>query len=169
MVILPNARLIDVAKRTYEATLVQLDAMTAQAEQIARSRGRPFLLVLTADHGELFGEYGGFAHVGGFVPELLNVPFVVYDSRAARPGVRCELQTASEALRATALGDPYPDHDTLAIDAPPLGTATIDRRSETVQYEVDPRSRPHVGTWRNIHRQPVGSLPFPLADCPRTQ
>jgi hypothetical protein len=161
-----NAHLIASARSSYEATLVQLDAYTARVEALARRRGRPFLLVITADHGELFGEHGGFAHGGGFVPELLNVPFVVFDSRGTPPAPhRCELLTSGEALRATVTGAPYPDHSTLTLHAPPLGAATIDKAAGSLHYVIEDAMRVHSGTWRNIHREPVGDITFPLSGC----
>jgi arylsulfatase A-like enzyme len=161
-----NARLIASARRSYDATLVDLDAYTARVEAVARHRGRPFQIVITADHGELFGEHGGFAHGGGFVPELLNVPFVVYDSRGA-PEMqhRCELLSSGEALRATVTGAAYPDHPTLVLHSPPLGTATLDKAAGSLHYVIEDAMRVHSGTWRNIHREPVGDVTFPLSGC----
>ena len=49
-------------------------------------RGR---VVITADHGELFGEYGLYAHPHGvYVPELVTVPWIELQGREAHPSPR---------------------------------------------------------------------------------
>jgi hypothetical protein len=79
----------------------------------------------------------------------------------------------SEALHAL-LADPenvqtaiYPDHDVLQLVTPPLGKASIAKAAETITYEVSPRVVRHAGTWRNIHRQPSGTLAYPIDRCPQ--
>jgi arylsulfatase len=39
------------------------------------------LLIITSDHGDLFGEYGEFAHPRYVYPELTHVPLVVFSPR----------------------------------------------------------------------------------------
>jgi arylsulfatase A-like enzyme len=36
------------------------------------------LVIVTSDHGEEFGEHGGLSHDGKMVPELINVPLLIY-------------------------------------------------------------------------------------------
>jgi hypothetical protein len=166
-----NAKLIAVARAAYTKLLDEVDRAIGSAWQIAEQRGRPFVLVVTADHGELIGEHGGFAHSGGFVPELLDIPFLVFDSREQRRGRRCELMLSSEAIRATALGasnvgaPSYPDHAVLELLAPPLGRARIDKQRASIDYEIAEDVIPHYGTWRNIHREPRGTLSYPIERC----
>jgi arylsulfatase A-like enzyme len=165
-----NARLIDVMRSAYLATLDDLDVLVARVLRLAKSRGRPFVIVAMADHGELFGEHGGYAHGGGFVPELLKIPFVVFDSRSIAGRERCELMTSGDALRSTvaaAVGRsaPYSDHEHIEIVAPTLGSARIDRRAATIEFRLNAESRAHAGTWRNIHMHGDGTAPFPIATC----
>ena len=47
--------------------------------------GRPFLAVVTADHGESLGDGGRWFHGGSLAPELLGVPLVVVGS-GVQPG-----------------------------------------------------------------------------------
>jgi hypothetical protein len=159
-----NAELVARMRRAYNELMDEVDEAVARARKLAESRKRPFIIVLTADHGELFGEHGGFAHGGGFVPELLHIPFVVYDSRHLTPSRHCELMLSSEAMRATLLGTPYPDHATLDVTLP-LGHMVIDKAAGTLRYEIAPDAIPHAGTWRNIHRDPAGTLPYPIERC----
>ena len=49
----------------------------------AAARGRPFLAVLTADHGESLGEDGRWFHGGSLAPELLAVPLVIVGTGVA--------------------------------------------------------------------------------------
>jgi hypothetical protein len=166
-----KARLIAIARAAYEKKLAEQDAVVRRIMDMARARGRSFVIVITADHGELFGEHGGFAHSGGFVRELLNVPFVVYDSRVSQRSDRCELMRASEALLVTTAvsvydrSAVYPDHESLEIDAPPLGTAVLERATQTIRYEIAAQNEQHAGTWRNIHRSLTGTVPYPVDTC----
>lgn len=166
-----NAKLIELARRAYVELLDEVDVAVGSVLSLANERKRAFVLVVTADHGELFGEHGGFAHSGGFVPELMDVPFMVYDSRAPRPSRRCELMLSSEAVKTTALSAgaqspaQYPDHDVLEVAMPPLGRAQIDKAAQTIQYEVSEEVIPQAGTWRNIHRDARGVLAYPIERC----
>jgi arylsulfatase A-like enzyme len=154
--------------------LDEVDRAVGDVLEIARQRRREFVLVITADHGELLGEHGGFAHAGGFVPELLDIPFVVMDSRSAVPQRRCELLLSSDAMRHTVLeiqqvnGMEYPDHDPLELDLPPLGHATIRKSTSTIEYEVSSGVMPHAGTWRNIHHERRGTITYPVEQCSAT-
>ncbi|MBT8468252.1 MAG: LTA synthase family protein, partial [Deltaproteobacteria bacterium] len=94
-----NEALIAYARSAFERSLPDVDRHLSQLLKIAESRKRPYVLIVTADHGELFGQYDGFGHTGGFVPELLSVPFVVYDSRYDyRAAQDCVLALSSSAL-----------------------------------------------------------------------
>jgi hypothetical protein len=160
-----DAALIANARNAYREIVPEVDAAVARALQIARSRGRPFVVVLTADHGELFGEHGGFAHGGGFVPELLDIPFAVFDSRDTTPRRRCELLLSSEALRALFTKGSYPDHGELLLELP-LGRAVIRKDTSSIEYELSSDVLPHAHTWRNIHSDAKGTVPYPIATCP---
>jgi hypothetical protein len=166
-----NARLVDNARRAYTMLLDEADRAVGEVLEIAQQRKRPFVVVVTADHGELFGEHGGFAHSGGFVGELLDVPFLVMDSRDHVRERRCELMLSSEAVRAVAMSVAgasdvvYPDRDALDLVAPPLGRARIEKQTSTIRFELSGEMLRHAGTWRNIHRVQQGTLPYPIERC----
>jgi hypothetical protein len=160
-----SRRLIEYARQSYVELLDEVDAAVERAVGIARHRGRDFKIIITADHGELFGEHRGFAHTGGFVPELLDIPFVVRDSRNTSAARRCELMRGSDAIAAAVLEQPFTDAMQLRIDAPPLGFAFIDKQRAELGFHLSPAVVPHAGTWRNIHRQQHGTLPYPIETC----
>jgi hypothetical protein len=167
-----NAALIATVRGGYVELLDEVDAVVGRVVDVLQRRAnRPFVIILTADHGELFGEHGGFAHGGGFVPELLTIPFVVYDSRQQSPRRSCELMPSSEALRLVVTGAlgadvSLPARSSYELAVPPLGAATIDATTATLRYEIAPSLRGQAGTWRNIHREVRGVVEFPIATCP---
>jgi len=158
------ASTIDGARAAYVQLVDEVDATVGKVMALARRRGRPFKLVVTADHGELFGEHGGFAHGGGFVPELLDIPFIIFDSRRAVSERRCELMLSSEAMRYALVGGNPTAAEVLELDVS-LGRATIDARAATLKYQLSKDVLPHAGTWRNIHREAQGTLPYPIERC----
>jgi hypothetical protein len=171
-----SQQLIAHAKSSFERLLPDVDRHLADLLEIAESRGRPFVLVVTADHGELFGEYGGFGHTGGFVPELLSVPFVVYDSRTEYRAHRdCALALSSDALRKfvqyTLANEGPIEPGTLlraatSVDVrDSLGVATIDAAREEIRFRIDDRMIEQAGTSRNVHSAQRGSLQYPVARC----
>lgn len=66
----------DVVAR-YDAGVRSADAQVARLVAAARGWGRPFLAVLTSDHGESLGENGRWFHGGSLAPELLAIPLLV--------------------------------------------------------------------------------------------
>ena len=169
-------QLIAHAKSSFERLLPDVDRHLAALLEIAESRGRPFVLVVTADHGELFGEYGGFGHTGGFVPELLSVPFVVYDSRTDYRAHRdCALALSSEALRRLlldALSNEGAIEPGMLLGAASsvevhdsLGVATVDAAREVIRFRIDDRMVEQANTSRNVHSVQRGSLHYPIARC----
>ncbi len=169
-----NGVVIEAVKEGYAKTYDDIDKLVGRFFQLAEARGRDLVVVLTADHGELFGEHGGFAHSGGFVPELLNIPFVIYDSRRPSPvRRRCELLSSSKALAAVARQlaageaiESFRDYERLKLEAEPLGRAMIHRDQNLIEYRINPEMAVHQGTWRNIHQQDAGAIPYRLASCP---
>jgi hypothetical protein len=169
-------QLIAHAKSSFERLLPDVDRHLAALLEIAETRGRPFVLVVTADHGELFGEYGGFGHTGGFVPELLSVPFVVYDSRTDYRAQRdCALALSSDALRRLlqdALSNEGAIEPGMLLGAASsvavhdsLGVATVDAASEEIRFRIDDRMVEQANTSRNVHTVQRGSLHYPIARC----
>jgi hypothetical protein len=162
--------LIGQSRASYRETIDDIEHHAGEVMRLASRRGRAFRLVVTADHGELFGEHGAFAHGGGFVPELLSVPFVVYDS-TARHGLRdCRLLTSAEAVALAV--DPSAHTATrgvlserIEIDGRPLGKAIADRASRTISHTIADDYISHRGTWRNLHDARSGTVPWVPARC----
>lgn len=164
-----DRELVESMRSGYLATLDDVEARVEDVFRYLDARKRPYRVVLTADHGELFGEHGGLVHSGGFVPELLSVPFVVYDSNEATRGQDCRLLATDEAMHeAVGLTDPTPAtlaRSKLAIDGSPLGKAVVDVKRDVIDYSINDGMRAHRGTWRNLHALEQGSIPFASAVC----
>jgi len=64
----------------------QLGKLFARLEAISAARGRPMLLIVTADHGEGFGEHGLLEHGNSLYEECLHVPLIIHGEGVA-PGV----------------------------------------------------------------------------------
>lgn len=161
--------LIDRMRDAYLGSLAgvrrHLDFVTSVAER----RKRPYKIILTSDHGELFGEYGGVMHSNGFVPELLSVPFLVFDSTGASPATDpCALMLSSTAL-SVALQAPMPGRaapfGVVNVEGTPLGHAVISAELEELQYFVAAGMLRVLGTPRNVHTSPQGVLRWPIRPC----
>ena len=61
-------------KKLYEAEIRYIDRMIGSL--LAQYQGNP-IVIITADHGELFGEDGVLGHKVSMHPRLLNVPLVI--------------------------------------------------------------------------------------------
>jgi len=69
----------DLALSLYDGEIRYLDKCLANFIDTFKSRGflSETLLIITADHGDLFGEYGRYGHPRVIVPELIHVPLVL--------------------------------------------------------------------------------------------
>ncbi len=79
--------------RVADANLGQVRAALERAGVLDRT-----ILAVTSDHGEEFGEHGGWQHDQSLHRELLHVPLLIRDPRSANQGVR-----VSEPFSVTAL------------------------------------------------------------------
>lgn len=61
----------------YEASARYVDHLLSEVGRLIEERGRPAVLVVVADHGEMLGEHGLFEHNSAMLDVLLNVPLVV--------------------------------------------------------------------------------------------
>jgi hypothetical protein len=165
-------QLLETMHRAYLAGLPEVEAHLEQLLDSIERRKRPYVLIVTADHGELFGEHGGINHSGGFVTELLSIPFAVYRSDAPQPKAQrdCALRLSSEAL-AEAIqvrqGGLIAPGKARTLSAPPLGVAIIDQRRGAIDYRIDAKMLKHSGTWRNVHPAQQGTQPFPTSCVPQ--
>jgi uncharacterized sulfatase len=73
-----SPRQIELAKAFYDAEIRYADRTVRQIVEAARSRSnRDLIIVITADHGDMFGEYGLLGHNLVLRDELIKVPMVV--------------------------------------------------------------------------------------------
>jgi hypothetical protein len=69
----------------YDGGIRRADAQVGRLLAAARRWGRPFVAIVTADHGESLGESGRWFHGASLAPELLSIPLVVLGD-GVRPG-----------------------------------------------------------------------------------
>lgn len=77
----------------YDEEIAYVDDMLREFVERWRGTGRDLLVVVTADHGEEFGERGSWGHAHTLWPEQLRVPLVVNG-----PGVQVGRSTARIGL-----------------------------------------------------------------------
>ncbi len=85
----------------YDGGLRSASDQAARLLSAASSWGRPFVAVVTADHGESLGEGGRWFHGGSLAPELLAVPLIVTGA-GVTPG-RASAAAGHDAVRTTLL------------------------------------------------------------------
>jgi len=98
----------------YDGGLRSADLQAGRLLAAAAGWGRPFLAIVTADHGESLGEEGRWFHGGSLAPELLAVPLLalgegVEPGRVRGPAGHASifptLLAAAGAAPAPAVGD----------------------------------------------------------------
>ncbi len=83
-VILPrdasNPETVALLRKLYMAHTIEVDEYTKEFFSILESRGvlKDSVVIVTADHGDEFGEHGGLSHDGKMFSELIDVPLLVY-------------------------------------------------------------------------------------------
>jgi arylsulfatase A-like enzyme len=115
----------------YDGELRYVDDRLAELFAALRATGRydAALIVVTADHGELFGEHGRWGHGGAPVRELVHVPLIVKYPGNARRGVE-DRPVSLVDVPATILAE---------LGLPPLAagqTPLADRRAPAVSEHV---------------------------------
>jgi arylsulfatase A-like enzyme len=126
----------------YDSEVAAADAFVGKAVSLVQRRGRCAVFIVTADHGEAFGEHGTRFHGNAVYEEQVRVPLVV-----VAPGVRAEtisppVQTI-DLLPTTlsALGQRRPS-EVLGRDLGPLLIGTADPNdpglafAETARYTM---------------------------------
>jgi arylsulfatase len=86
---------IELAKNLYDGEIRYVDYQISQFIDGLAEFGLldESLLLITSDHGDLFGEYGEFAHPRYVYPELTRVPLILSD-----PNIRTAMITAPVSL-----------------------------------------------------------------------
>jgi len=70
----------------YDEEIAYVDDQLRQYVERWRASGRQLIVMVTADHGEEFGERGSWGHAHTLYPEQLHVPLVV-----SGPGIRAQV------------------------------------------------------------------------------
>jgi arylsulfatase A-like enzyme len=102
----------ELVERTYDCEIRYMDTLLGSFFDFLRETGRydDTLIVVTADHGEHFGEHGMAYHQFSLFEELLNVPLLVKQPGQRSGGVADELRSlvdvAPTVLKAAAEDPP---------------------------------------------------------------
>ena len=77
------------AEKLYDAEVAYMDAQIGRLLDglVELGLGDDTVVALTADHGEEFGDHGGYEHGHTVYEELLHVPLILRYPRALKPGV----------------------------------------------------------------------------------
>jgi arylsulfatase A-like enzyme len=80
---------VRVLRELYAERVRYTDGVVGRLMQALRERGldKNTVVVVTADHGDMFNEHGDFTHNAAPYDELLRVPLIVADPRAGAPRV----------------------------------------------------------------------------------
>ena len=94
----------------------QIDALVAAIR--TRHSDRDLLVIITSDHGEEFGEHGGFLHGGHLYREAIHVPLVVWQPGRVPAGARISQPVSNAAIPATVL-------DLVGASGPPVMVSSL--------------------------------------------
>jgi arylsulfatase A-like enzyme len=151
----------------YDGEIAALDAALGELWSALQARGRRTLLAVVSDHGEEFGEHGGFFHGRTLHAELLHVPFLLVDTAAPdRAGRRHEavdlLDLAPTLLSLSGIATPTSmrGRDLSRVGAP-KGRALV------AELHCDARFESHAGPrqhWSALTHWPWKALVTPDAE-----
>jgi arylsulfatase len=129
----------------YDGELRYVDDQLGALFEVLRSTGRwdNALVIVTSDHGERLGEYGGWGHTGDPRHRLVHVPLIVKYPHGARRGVE-ERPVSLAALPdtiLTVLGLPTLRGRPTLWEPPPIAVAEDVRRDVVVRSAYDAADR----------------------------
>jgi arylsulfatase A-like enzyme len=98
----------------YDGEVQDADRLVGEVwdQIVAQGLADRTLLVITADHGDEFGDHGGYGHGLTVYQELVNVPLIFVGPQVAQPGRSVELPVPMLDLLPTLVdvaGAPMPD------------------------------------------------------------
>lgn len=79
---LSNPETVDTFRKLYYAHVLEVDEYTREFFGNLEKLGvlNNSIVIVTADHGDEFGEHGGLSHDGKMYSELIGVPLLIYDA-----------------------------------------------------------------------------------------
>jgi len=144
--------------------------------------GRQLLVIVTSDHGEEFGEHGGYLHARHIYREAIHVPLIVWGPGRIPAGATVNQPVSITALPATVmvlLGDQNPRFPGPSLDRLWTADAIPDSwpqpLAELLQREhatpLDPIHHGSMrslisGSWQYIEQQGLGRELFDMAADP---
>jgi len=165
----------EVAARYYHLVYLEevmvIDHALAELELMLQESGRPYVLLITADHGEQFGEHGLMEHANSLYEENLRVPFVL-TGPAVTPGhltVAPHLEDVAPTLLQLA-GQEIPPQMTglaVALGMPARPSVQSDQAEIAVR---DGHGKKWIGRWSEAGDDPASRHLFDLgADAKEQQ
>jgi arylsulfatase A-like enzyme len=115
----PTPREITLARDCYDDCIAYLDGQLGRLFTALEQRGilDDTIVVITSDHGEAFGEHGGFGHGQSLYREVINVPLLVVAPSRVPSGRSVREPVSLRDLPATVAdlvglgeGSPFPGH-----------------------------------------------------------
>lgn len=132
----------------YLEEVVMVDRALTRLENKLQESGRPYVLLITADHGEQFGEHQLMEHANSLYEENLRVPFLLAGPLVTPghlPQVPILADVAPTLLRLAGL--PIPKHMTGAVvdmGLPPRPSVQVDQKEVAVR---NPDGLKWTGRW----------------------
>jgi hypothetical protein len=152
--------------QVYLEEVIEVDAQLQRILAKLENSGRPFVLLLTADHGEQFAEHGLMDHANSLYEENIRVPFILFgpDIKAGKiDGVPQLCDVVPTLLSRAGI-----EYDSTAFDGQPIGLRVMPRPHVAVdQKEIAVRSaaaHKWIGAWQNADELPLGVKLFDISE-----
>ncbi len=93
---------VETLRKLYMAQVPEVDEYVREFFGMLSKVGvlKDTVVIISADHGDEFGEHGSLSHDGKMFSELLNVPLVVYDGAKAH-GETCDIVVSNVDISPT--------------------------------------------------------------------
>jgi arylsulfatase A-like enzyme len=100
----PGRKILDAMLAGYDAEIAYMDLHFGRVLDALEERGRKNLIVVTADHGESFGEHYLLSHGAHIYEDNVRVPLIVRTPDGTGAGTRVATPVQNHRAFATALG-----------------------------------------------------------------
>ena len=135
----------------YDGGIAYVDAEISRllSDLRAMTRSRPLVVIVTSDHGEEFGEHGGFLHQRHLYREVIQVPLIIWEPGRVPKGKRLGQPVSNGAIPATVLS--LLGSDPTQFQIPSLQPLWEGRQSEVRPVLSELKHRP----WAWPHDAPI--------------